>query len=165
MNYSGFNKVDMENGEGVRVSLFVSGCPFNCKGCFNQEARHLEAGLSFDETMLEEVLQALDKDYISGLSLLGGDPFHPHLREDVLRLCVTVKRRFPNKTIWFWTGFLFEDIQAEFPQFLNEIDVLIDGKFELKQLDRRLKWRGSANQRVIDVQQSIQSQQVILYCD
>ena len=98
MNYSGFNKVDMENGEGVRVSLFVSGCPFNCKGCFNQEARHLEAGLLFDETMLEEVLQALDKDYISGLSLLGGDPLHPHNREDVLRLCVLAKRRFPDKS-------------------------------------------------------------------
>lgn len=165
MNYSGFSKVDMENGEGVRVSLFVSGCPFNCKGCFNQIAKSPEAGLPFDDEMKQEVFNALDHEYISGLSVLGGDPLFVENREEVLRLCQEVKSRFSQQTIWLWTGYTYEKVKQEFPQILETIDVMVDGQFVLEKLDKRLKWRGSSNQRVIDCSASLKEGRVILYCE
>ena len=163
MNYSGFSKMDMENGEGVRVSLFVSGCPFNCKGCFNKDAQALEAGLPFDETIKQELLDSLNKDYISGLSLLGGDPLHPRNRKEVLELCKEVKAQYPHQTIWLWTGYCYEEVVETFPEILQWIDVLVDGLFVLEKRDKKLKWRGSSNQHVIHIPASLKQKQVILY--
>lgn len=165
MNYSGFSKVDMENGEGVRVSLFVSGCGFQCKGCFNQVAKSPKAGLPFDDEMKKTLFEALDHEYISGLSLLGGDPMFKYNREEVLRLCEEVKLLFPHQTIWLWSGYTYEEVKELFPQILNVIDVMVDGRFEIAKRDKRLKWRGSSNQNVIDVPASLEKGEVILYSE
>lgn len=165
MNYSGFSKVDMENGEGVRVSLFVSGCPFSCEGCFNQVAKSPEAGLPFDEEMKQIVLESLNRDYVSGISLLGGDPLFHANRQEVLALCYEAKRMFPSKTVWLWTGYLYEEVKQEFPEILEVIDVMVDGRFVLSKRDKKLKWRGSSNQRVIDVPASLKTNKVVLYCE
>ena len=165
MNYSGFSKVDMENGEGVRVSLFVSGCPFNCVGCFNQVAKSPEAGLPFDGEMKKTLIEALDHEYIAGLSLLGGDPMFEHNREEVLRLCEEVKFLFPHQTIWLWTGYTYEEVKELFPQILTVIDVMVDGRFDIAKRDKRLKWRGSSNQNVINVPASLEKGEIILYSE
>lgn len=165
MNYSGFSKIDMENGEGVRVSLFVSGCPFNCVGCFNQEAKSKKAGLPFDDEMKQTLIQALDHEYISGLSLLGGDPMFEYNREEIFKLCEEVKRLFPHQTIWLWTGYTYEEVKTIFPQILTVIDVMVDGQFVLAKRDKRLKWRGSSNQRVIHVKETLAQNKVVLWCD
>lgn len=164
MNYAALKKFDIANGPGVRVSLFVSGCRHHCKNCFNREAWDFSFGKPFDNNVQEEVLTELKKDYIMGLSLLGGEPFEPENREGLIALLKKVRERIPEKTVWCYTGFEFEALLqtgGTAAELLSYIDVLVDGKFveELKSPD--LIFRGSSNQRIIDVKKSLDNGKVI----
>ena len=152
MRYGKINTLDIANGTGVRVSLFVSGCRNRCKGCFNPETWSFDYGEPFTLWTLEEILDALAPQFIDGLSILGGDPFEPENIEAVTDLCYEAKRFYPNKTIWIYTGYLYEDFK-DLP-IMEYIDVLVDGRFIEAQKDISLKFRGSTNQRIIDVQAS-----------
>lgn len=171
MNYAELKKTDIANGEGVRVSLFVSGCRRHCKGCFNEIAWDFSYGKPFDAAAEEEVLSALAPSFIRGLTLLGGDPFEPENQRALVPFVKKVKERFPEKDIWCFTGYTYDDggileshAKTEVTrEFISLLDVLVDGKFEEALKDIRLVFRGSSNQRVIDVQKSLQSHKVILY--
>lgn len=171
MNYAELKKTDIANGEGVRVSLFVSGCRRHCKGCFNEIAWDFSYGKPFDEAAEEEVLSALAPSFIRGLTLLGGDPFEPENQRALYPFVKEVRERFPQKDIWAFTGYTYDDGTLKEPhaqtevtrEFISLLDVLVDGKFEEALKDIRLVFRGSSNQRVIDVQKSLQSHKVILY--
>ena len=169
MNYATIKKFDIANGPGVRVSLFVSGCRHKCKNCFNSEAWDFSYGEQFTDDTLNELLDAVSKDYIEGFSLLGGEPFEPENQQGVLQILKEIKKRYPQKTIWCYTGFLY-DTQLlagkvgnadTVKEMLQNIDVLVDGKFveELKSLD--LLFRGSSNQRIIDVKKSLAENETI----
>ena len=162
MNYAALKKFDIANGPGVRVSLFVSGCRHHCKNCFNREAWDFNFGKPFTEENEEEILAELDKDYIKGLSLLGGEPFEPENRAALTQLLKRVREKYPEKTVWCYTGFEFEKLSDQTArEMLSLIDVLVDGKFveELKSPD--LIFRGSSNQRIIDVKKSLEAGEVI----
>lgn len=173
MNYAEIKKTDIANGEGVRVSLFVSGCRRHCKNCFNASTWDFGYGKSFDESVQEELLEALAPDYIAGLSLLGGEPFEPENQRALLPFVKKVKSRFPHKTIWCYTGYTFDVGDMQEAQASSEItreliqllDVLVDGRFVEELKDIRLKFRGSSNQRVIDVQKSLRNGRVELYLE
>ena len=159
MNYADIKKVDVANGEGVRVSLFVSGCNHHCKGCFNPEAWDFCYGKEFTESEEEKVINYMNHDYVEGLSLLGGEPLEPKNQEGLLPLVKKVKEKFPNKNIWCYTGFDFErDVIGTMAknsettrELLKYLDVVVDGKFEEENKDLKLQFRGSSNQRIINV--------------
>lgn len=155
MNYGKIKPVDVANGEGVRVSLFVSGCPHHCKGCFNAELWNYDAGEPFTFQTIEDIIHSCLRPYISGLSLLGGEPLDPKNIQRVTDLCALFKRTFPKKTIWCYTGYQWEDVKHL--HIMKYIDVLVDGQFVEALKDPRLKFRGSANQRIIDVKKSLES--------
>lgn len=161
MRYGKINKTDIANGPGVRVSLFVSGCRNRCKGCFNPETWSFDYGEPFTMRTIEEILEALAPDYISGLSVLGGDPFEPENIIGVFELCRQVKALYPDKTIWIYTGYQYEAFK-DIPGTMEYIDVLVDGPFIEAQKNISLQFRGSSNQRVIDVQASRSSGSVKL---
>ena len=152
MNYAKLNTHDIANGAGVRVSLFVSGCRNRCKGCFNPEAWSFDYGQEFTLLTAMEIDNALDNDYISGLSILGGEPFEPENIEILTALCETMKHMHPDKTIWIYTGYCYEDFKHH--EIMKYIDVLVDGRYEEDLRDARLMFRGSSNQRIINVRQS-----------
>ena len=164
MNYANIKEHDTANGQGVRVSLFVSGCTHHCKGCFNSETWDFCYGKKFGQAEVDRIINACNPAYIKGLSVLGGEPFEKANQKDVCALMKRFKREFPNKDIWCYSGYLFDvdmieggKIYTEWTKdMLNCIDYLVDGEFveELKNL--KLKFRGSANQRVIDVKKSLQ---------
>ena len=160
MNYNKIRKMDISNGPGVRVSIFMQGCTFNCKNCFNPETHDFNGGKEFTHDTIDRVLKLCDKDYIEGLSILGGEPLHPFNIAGTIELSKLFKEKFPSKTIWLWTGFKFENIVNK--EILNYIDVLVDGQFEEEHKDIRLKYCGSINQRVIDVQKTIKENKIIL---
>ena len=160
MRYGKINTVDIANGPGVRVSLFVSGCRNRCKGCFNPETWSFDYGEPYTLWTGEEILDALNPKYITGLSILGGDPFEPENIETVTDLCRMVKKFFPDKTIWIYTGYLYEDFKDL--EIMEYIDVLVDGPFIESEKDLRLAFRGSKNQRIIDVPASRSSESVTL---
>ena len=160
MNYSVIKPLDIANGPGVRVSLFVSGCRNRCKGCFNPETWSFKYGQEFNGTTLKELVRLLDNPNIEGLSILGGDPFEPENREAVYEICKLVKFLRPNKTIWVWSGYSWEDLKDL--DVMEYIDVVVDGRFEEDKKDLRLKWMGSSNQRVIDVAESLKTGEVVL---
>ena len=162
MNYAAIKKVDIANGEGVRVSLFVSGCNRHCKGCFNQEAWDFNYGKPFTSETENELYEALNHDYISGLSVLGGEPFDMRNIPQVLRLCRWVKHRFPHKTVWVYTGRIWEEIWFK-NDLENIVDVVVDGAFIEEKKDPSLVFRGSSNQRIIDVRKSIEQERIVLY--
>lgn len=150
MHYVGLSKYDTANGPGIRVSLFVSGCTLHCKGCFNPESWDFKAGKPFTEEAAQEILKALDDPYMEGFSLLGGDPFEKEHEEVLTVLLKRIKERFPQKTVWAWTGRVFEQIKES--RLLPYIDVLIDGPFiEKKKVKEQGKWYGSTNQRVLKI--------------
>ena len=153
MNYIGFNKYDTANGPGIRVSLFVSGCTLCCKGCFNKESWKFNAGLPFTDSIKNDIINELKKSWISGFSLLGGDPLEPKLHDDVLDLVKTIKQEVPNKDIWLWTGRLYENETDN--EILRCVDILVDGPFIQEFSDKTLKYKGSKNQRVINISKSI----------
>lgn len=160
MYYGAIKKLDIANGPGVRVSIFVSGCRNHCHGCFNPETWNFTYGKEFTDKTLRELMEALDHPTVSGISILGGDPFEPENRACVLDICEKVKTSMSNKDIWVWTGYEFDELK-ELP-IMRYIDVLVDGRFEESKKDLRLKWRGSSNQRVISVQKSMETGEIIL---
>ena len=160
MNFADIKRVDVANGPGVRVSLFVSGCTHRCPGCFNPETWDFTFGTPFGEEQLRELLTLLDRPYIRGLSLLGGEPFEPENQGAVLALVRRVRRELPQKDIWCYTGYLFEDLAAgkvgeHSRDLLEQLDVLVDGPFVEAQKDLKLRFRGSGNQRILDVPASL----------
>ncbi len=162
MKYNKIRKMDISNGEGVRVSIFMQGCVFNCKNCFNPETHDFNGGKEFTDETINKVLELCDKDYIVGLSILGGEPMHPKNIEGTTKLAKAFKERFPNKTIWAWSGFLF-DKDLKDKEVLNYLDVLVDGTYKDELHDPTLKWKGSSNQRVIDVKKSLKKKEAVLY--
>ena len=170
MNYATIKPIDVSNGPGVRVSLFVCGCTHHCKGCFNSEAWDFNYGEAFDEKAEEKIFSSLSPDYIEGFSLLGGEPFEPQNQEALLQFLRKLKAKFPNKSIWCYSGYTFEDIiagkvgdQLTACSMLSLIDILVDGKFVEELKDLHLRFRGSANQRIIDVKKSLSADKVMLW--
>ena len=162
MNYADIKKVDIANGPGVRVSLFVSGCTRRCQECFNPETWDFGFGSPFGDAETEKVLSLLDREHIRGLSLLGGEPFEPENRGAVLELVKRVRERLPDKTIWCYTGYLFEELVGgeagdQGRELLEKLDVLVDGPFVPEKKDLNLRFRGSSNQRIIDVPASLRA--------
>ena len=171
MNYAEIKKTDIANGEGVRVSLFVSGCRRHCKNCFNKVTWDFSYGKPFTQDVQNELLEALAPDYIAGLTLLGGDPMEPENQRALLTFVRRVREDLPQKTIWCYTGYTYRDGAIEEEQancevtrqFISLLDVLVDGRFVEELKDIRLVFRGSSNQRVIDIKRSIESGSVVLY--
>ena len=162
MYYGKIKKTDIANGPGVRVSLFVSGCRNHCKGCFQPETWSFNYGQEYDGVnTVNEIIEALSPEYISGLSILGGDPIERENISEVVTLCNLVKRLYPDKTIWLYTGYNYEDIAEIYPNVLEVIDVMVDGPFVEELKDISLVFRGSSNQRIIDVPESIRSGRVV----
>lgn len=164
MRYNKIRKMDISNGPGVRVSIFVQGCTFNCKNCFNPETHDFNGGEEFTDDTIEKVLSLCEKDYVEGLSILGGEPMHPKNLEGVTKLAKKFKQKFPNKNLWAWTGFLFDNYLKD-KEICKYLDVLVDGQYMEELHDPTLKWKGSSNQRVIDVQNSLKEGKVILFED
>lgn len=170
MNYGLIKKNDIANGAGVRVSLFVSGCTHHCKGCFNEETWDFNYGKKYTEDTQQEILKALNFKHIAGLTLIGGEPMEPLNQQVLVELVREVKEKFPNKNIWCYTGYDFEkDLFSEgrarcsvTDELLKNIDVLVDGKFEIDKKNISLKFRGSENQRIILVQESLKNNKTIL---
>lgn len=168
MNYAAIKKIDVANGPGIRVSLFVSGCRHGCKGCFNREAWSFEYGKPYTEETEKEILEALKPSYIRGLSLLGGEPFDPANRDTVLSLVQSVREHYPEKDIWCYTGYEYDrellsfaaEGQRSVEALLRGIDVLVDGRFVEERKNLRLAFRGSENQRIIDVPRSLEQNKV-----
>ncbi len=171
MNYSEIKNCDIANGSGVRVTLFVSGCTHHCEGCFNAMTWDFAYGRPFDDTVEEQILDWLAPGYIAGLTLLGGEPLEYGNWQALLPLLRKVKSRYPQKDVWCYTGYLFEeDILERFcrqwdemKEFLSCIDVLVDGEFILAQKDISLQFRGSGNQRIILVQDSLREGKTVLW--
>lgn len=170
MNYGEIKKTDIGNGEGVRVSLFVSGCTHHCQGCFNRETWDFSYGKPFTEETQQEIVGLLNADYITGLSILGGEPFEPENQRALLPLLRQVKERYPGKNIWCYTGYLFDrELLKESrarcevtDEILSLTDVLVDGEFIQEQRNISLRFRGSENQRIIDVPKSLKEGRVCL---
>lgn len=165
MRYHNITKDDMLNGDGLRVVLWVAGCSHCCKECQNPVTWDPDGGLLFDEEAKKELFTELGKPYISGITFSGGDPLHSANRMDVRDLMAQIKEEFPDKTIWLYTGDVWESI-LQYPM-MQYVDVLVDGEFDINQKDVKLLWKGSKNQRVIDVQKSLkQSDRTIpvLHC-
>lgn len=160
MRYNKIRKMDIADGPGVRVSIFMQGCVFNCKNCFNPETHDFKGGKKFTDETIEKVLELCDDEHIAGLSILGGEPMHPDNIEGTTLLSKRFKEKFPNKNIWVWSGFKFEEYLKD-KEVLKYIDVLIDGQYVDELRDPTLKWRGSSNQRVIDVQKSLEKGSII----
>ena len=158
--YNCIRKMDIANGPGVRVSIFFQGCAFHCKNCFNPETWPFDKGEEFTEETINRILELASEEYIKGLSILGGEPLHPKTIDGTLALVKAFKERYPDKNIWLWSGFLFDQVKDK--EVLNYIDVLVDGQYVDELHDFRLKWRGSSNQRVIDVKKSLKAKKVVL---
>ena len=150
MNYHAYYPVDVVNGEGTRCTLFVSGCEHQCKGCYNQSTWSPDAGLPFTQALQDTIIADLkdSRIYRRGLSLSGGDPLHPANLNAINKLVQRVKLECPNKDIWLWTGYTLDKLSAKQLAIVDQIDVLIDGKFEQDKKDPTLKWRGSSNQMI-----------------
>ncbi len=175
MNYATIKWTDIANGEGVRISLFVSGCTHCCKNCFNQVAWDFNYGEPFTAEVAEKILTELEPFYISGLSLLGGEPLEPQNQKALLPFVREVKKRYPNKTIWCYTGYVLDEKNGvlvetgknteETKELISLFDVLVDGAYVEELKDIRLKFRGSANQRVIDVQKTLKRGECVPYLE
>lgn len=162
MRYHNITKGDMLNGDGLRVVLWTAGCDHCCKECQNPITWDPNGGLLFDEAAKEELFDELSKSYISGVTFSGGDPLHPGNRWDVTKLAKEIRERFPEKTVWMYTGSVWEGVKNY--EVMNYVDVLVDGEYIHEKRDTQLHWRGSSNQRVIDVQASLRSGAVVLHC-
>lgn len=172
MNYLKIEHEDVCNGIGLRCVIWLTSCSHRCSGCFNKESWNPNNGIFFDEVAKKEIFDELSKYYISGLTLTGGDPLHENNLDEVLSLINEIHTFFPNKTIWLWTGYTWEDvwkndnyINKKRQKIISLCDVIIDGRYIENKKDITLKWRGSSNQRVIDVEKSLFQNKIILYCD
>ena len=184
MNYHTITYPDQNNGDGLRVVLWLSGCSHHCYNCQNPQTWDVNSGIPFDESAKEELFRELDKDYISGLTLSGGDPLHEANLDGVLDLVNEIRLSFPNKSIWIYSGFYWEEIfEPSFTnqsgkwinnylkqcekrkQIISKCDIMVDGVYIDSQRDITLKWRGSSNQSVIDIRQSLQNGEIVLWTD
>ena len=171
MNYATIKKRDIANGIGVRVSLFVSGCTHRCKNCFNKEAWDFSFGEKYTDETETLILSYLEPSFVNGLSLLGGEPFEPQNQKELVKLLRVVKEKFPKKDVWCYTGYLFDEqllkdsrARCEYTdEMLSYIDILVDGPFVEKEKDITLQFRGSKNQRIIDVKRSLSENTVVLW--
>ena len=183
MNYLQITHEDVCNGDGLRVVLWLSGCSHHCYNCQNPQTWNPGSGIPFDESAKQEIFNELSKDYISGITFSGGDPLYEYNLDEVLKLVKEIRISFPDKTIWLYTGYDFDLLNSKYNEYkytpfaanadewltrweiISNIDVLVDGEYIDEQKDLTLKWRGSKNQRVIDVKQSLAQNKVVLYCD
>ncbi len=163
MRYNKIRKMDISNGPGVRVSIFMQGCTFNCKNCFNPETHSFDGGKEFTDETINRVLELCANENVEGLSILGGEPMHPKNIDGTTRLAKFFKEKYPNKTLWAWSGFLYETLMDK--EILKYLDVLVDGQYVDDLSNPLLKWKGSSNQRVIDVQKSLKENKIILFED
>lgn len=167
MNYHKIYHDNMLSGEGLRIVVFLSGCSHHCKNYHNPETWDPKSGQKFDEEAMYKIEKYLKEDYISGITFTGGDPLYKDNLQEVLKLCIYLKNRYPNKTIWIYSGYTFEDISNGKNiirhEILNWIDVLVDGKFVEELKDRNYPYAGSTNQRIIDVRQSLKYNKIVLY--
>ncbi len=161
MRYHNITKDDMLNGDGLRVVLWVAGCAHGCRECHNPVTWDSEGGLPFDEAAKNELFEQLEKDYISGITYSGGDPLFPGNRADITALAKEIREKFPKKTQWLYTGYEWNEVQKE--SVMSYLDVVVDGKFEVEQKDTQLHWKGSKNQKVIDVQDSLKMGKIVLH--
>ncbi len=167
MKYHNITHDDMLNGEGLRVVLWLSGCEHLCDGCQNSFTSNYEGGLDFDKTAKEELFSSLKKDHINGVTFSGGDPLYHANRPELISLIQEINEAFPNKTIWLYTGYQYEEILKKdmLGKNLNLIDVLVDGKFNQKLIDIKYKWAGSTNQKVIDIKKTLKEGSIVLYAN
>ncbi|MBQ7708092.1 MAG: anaerobic ribonucleoside-triphosphate reductase activating protein [Lachnospiraceae bacterium] len=171
MNYADIKRIDVANGPGIRVSLFVSGCTHHCDGCFNPETWDFAYGNLFTEKEMDEIIEELRPAHIKGFTLLGGEPFEYVNQQGVLPLLRRIKEELPEKTVWCYTGYLFdkdikEKMMVKWPEtreMIKYIDILVDGEFKKELKDLKLRFRGSSNQRIIDVKKSLESNEVVLW--
>ncbi len=159
MRYNKIRKMDISNGPGVRVSIFMQGCTFNCKQCFNPETHDFNGGKEFTDETIDRIVELCSNENVKGLSVLGGEPLHPNNLEGTTRLVKTFKEKLPDKNVWVWSGFSF-DKDLKDKEVLNYIDVLVDGQYVDEERNPKLKWKGSSNQRVIDVPKSLKEHKV-----
>ena len=169
MNYHNITKDDMNNGDGIRVVLWVAGCEHHCPECQNEQTWDYFSGIPFDDNALQELRKELSKDYVSGITFSGGDPLASRNRIMVSSIISWVKEFFPDKTIWLYTGYKYEQLVFEgnhkVCQILKNIDVLVDGKYIKELRDVNLKWRGSKNQRVLDMKKTLETGREVLHCE
>lgn len=183
INYHNITYPDMLNGSGLRVVLWLSGCDHKCKGCQNIQTWDCNSGIPFTEKDKEELFEELNKDYISGITFTGGDPLHENNLDEVLNLINEMRVSFPQKTIWLYSGYTWEEIMNSFEEskkflqaswkdlaikryeIVSKCDVFVDGRYVEELRDVSLRWRGSSNQRVIDVKKSLEQKSIVLYCD
>lgn len=163
MRYAKIRKMDISNGPGIRISIFMQGCEFKCDGCFNQETWDFNGGNEFDDEIIKNVINLCSLDHIKGLSILGGEPLHPKNIEGTTRLAKEFKEKYPEKTLWIWTGFLYEGLKNK--EIFDYIDVLVDGQYKKDLYSPNLRWKGSENQRVIDIKKTRKENKIILYED
>ncbi len=161
MKYNKIRKMDIANGPGIRVSIFMQGCSFHCEGCFSEETWDFNKGKDFTDETIKKVLELCENPTIKGLSILGGEALHPKNIEGTTALAKAYKEKFPKKDLWIWTGFLFENIKDK--EVLKYTDVLVDGQFQIKNRNPKLKYCGSTNQRVIDVKKSLKKGKITLF--
>jgi anaerobic ribonucleoside-triphosphate reductase activating protein len=161
MKYHNITKLDMNNGDGLRVVLWLSGCDHACAGCQNPITWDFNSGLEFDKTAKEELFEALEPDYISGITFSGGDPLHINNRNEVGKLICEIRNKYPDKTIWIYTGYIWEEVSEL--DFVKMADILVDGKFIKELLDSNAHWIGSTNQRIIDIKKTIVSGEIVLH--
>lgn len=161
LRYHNITTDDMLNGDGLRTVLWVAGCTHRCEGCQNPITWDIDDGLPFDEAAERELFEKLTPDHISGVTFSGGDPLHPKNRDEITELAKKCRERFPNKTIWLYTGYTFEEVEKL--EIMQYCDVLVDGPFIKEQLDPKLHWKGSSNQRVIDVRETLRLDKIVLF--
>lgn len=161
MRYNKIRKMDISNGPGVRISIFLQGCEFKCPHCFNPETHDFNGGKEFNQETVNRLIELANYDHINGLSILGGEPMHPRNRKETIQLAKTFKQAYPHKTVWVWTGFLFDkDLINE--EDIEYIDVIVDGLYINSLHDFHLKWKGSSNQRVIDVKETLNTGHIVI---
>lgn len=162
MKYNLIRSMDIADGPGIRVSIFMQGCEFHCKNCFNSETWDFDKGTEFTSETIDTVLNLCKEKEIKGLSILGGEPMHPKNVEATTRLAKAFKEKYPEKNVWMWSGFEFDKALKD-KEAMKYIDVLVDGRYVDELHNPKLKWKGSSNQRVIDVQKSLNEGQIVLY--
>ena len=161
MRYNKIRKMDISNGPGIRVSIFMQGCAFNCKNCFNPETHDFNGGEEFTDKTIERIISLCANENVVGLSVLGGEPMHPKNIDGTMRLAKAFKEKYPDKTVWVWTGYLFDEYLSD-KEVCRYLDVVVDGQYVEELHNPSLKWKGSSNQRVIDVQKSLEEGKVVL---
>lgn len=168
-NYAKINKNDIANGPGIRVSVFFSGCEHYCKGCFNAEAWDFNYGKPFVDETINEIINAMEPNYIKGITILGGEPMHPNNIDSVYKLLKAVKEKYPDKSVWVYTGYTFEELvrmdSNMYTFVLALVDVLVEGRFVEALKDITLRFRGSSNQRLIDMKATLDKAEIVLWSD